>query len=84
MKYGSEVEKKIYDQKLVLTPTLNASVEKFRNEDNLALYWTQDGVTSAFGSSLCLYNIIPQFTVLVPNVMYVKKNWPYTQLMNYQ
>lgn len=82
-RYGDDLSQKFFKYRSVFSDSITSTIDKFENEDGLALFYG-DYVATNFKSHHCNYDTVPQFKVELPLYFMAQKNSPYTKLINYE
>ncbi len=74
---------RIFDKRFVYRDNIDLILETMANEPEFSVMWPEASI-EVLVKDMCSYRTVPKFTLYIPNTMYVQKNWPYTELINYQ
>ncbi len=83
LQHGSPIQKEIYATRMSWAPSVASAFHRMATEPNFAALWTKSRLKSLTNGS-CDFEQIPGYGVHRPWTIYLKKNYPFTQLFNYQ
>ncbi len=74
---------RIREERFEYRDTFDEILEEMEVKSGYSVLWPKTSL-DAVVADLCPFRSVPSFTVNLPNTMYVQKNWPYKDLINYQ
>ena len=81
-KYGTPLQRKIYNERMVFSDSVAEGVKMLEKDQKLAIYWT-DAISQLF-SDECQFTSIPHFDFRLPMSIGAIKNSSYIDIFNYQ
>ncbi len=82
--HGDSIGKRVYRERYLGAPDIKSSWRTFHDEPNIAIYWPTESVLAELEDSPCHFRTVPAFFFVTLATIYVKKNWAYQDLLNYQ
>ncbi len=83
LQYGTNTQRKIFKERFHLTKSTTEAVKRFQSNPGMALYWLEQSVPDLVDDA-CRIQAISQISLSRPLTNYLAKDWPYTELLNYQ
>jgi hypothetical protein len=81
--FGTELERTMYDERMVVTATIDQGIVNLQTMPKLALFWAKATIDIMTDSS-CDFTEIPDFEFHSPIAIYMKQNSSYGNVIDYQ
>lgn len=81
--FGTEVDRTIFEERLVVTETIEQGIVNLQTLPKLALFWTIAAVDIVTGSS-CEFTSMPDFEFHSPITIFMKQNMSYGKVIDHQ
>ncbi len=81
---GTDLRRRIYEEKTIEAPSLEEALETFDREPNLAFYWDKITLFDFAKKTGQSVTAIPGYTFSLPQTIYHKKNSSFKDLLDYQ